>query len=95
MPFLILPYFGSKPPEVTIEPLTVTSTGRTLDPNEAVAARISGRDWSDVFVHSRVRPFVLEGKRCDKTTLLLSTEQGRPGPAFMEEDGSWPREPGG
>lgn len=91
MPFLILPHFGPEPSEVTIEPVAVAAAGRELGPAEAVAARISGPGWSDLFVHSRVRPFTVEEKSYDTATLLISSRGGRAGPVFMEEDGSWPR----
>ena len=85
MPFLIYPYFGGHPAEVKIDPVEVTSAGRRLDAAEAVAVRISGPDWSDLFVHSRVRPFTVEGNRYDTTTLLVSSRGGTPGPTFVEK----------
>ena len=86
MPFLILPYSGLQPPEVKIVPVEIAAAGRPLGPEEAVAVRICGDGWSDLFVHSRVRPFSIDAKHYDTATLLVSTAAGRPGPVFLQSD---------
>jgi hypothetical protein len=90
MPLMILPYFGAKPPELKITPVSVVAGQRALDPKEAVAVRISGPGWCDLFVHSRVRPFTVEGQGYDTTTLLISHADGHPGPIFVESGNPWP-----
>ena len=70
--------------------MAVTADGRVLGPGEAVAVRISGPDWSDLLVHSRIRPFTVEDKQFDTQTLLACSKAGRPGPVFVEKHHSRP-----
>ncbi|MBC8869763.1 MAG: heparinase II/III family protein [Planctomycetes bacterium] len=71
MPFLIFPYPGPRAPDIRISSIEVTSNGRILAPNEAVAYEINHAGSRDLLVRARVRPFQMAGKQYDATTLLI------------------------